>query len=612
MATKKGNWVTYFLMLLLILALGGFGVTNFRGSVQTVVTVGDTEVSTNDYARAVQAQMNNFQRRTGQQMNFQQAQALGIDRVALGQLITDAAIENETARIGISAGDANVAEEIQNVSSFHNVSGEFDRQTYELALRQNGVTADEFENNIRTDLAQSLLRRAIGAGIETPDVFVDTLYMFARETRDVTWARLTADDLPEPVAAATEGELSEYHAANPAAFTRPETKTIRYAWLTPEMLAADIEVDEEQARALYEVRSEEFNSPERRLVERLVFADDAAAQAAKDRLDAGEATFEDLVDERGLSLADIDLGDVAESELGAAAADVFALTEPGVIGPLPSNLGPALFRMNGILAAEEISFEEARPELEEEAAADRARRIILDLVPQVEDLLAGGADMALLAERTDMQEGTIDWNVEVFDGIAAYEGFRSAAAAAAKGAFPEIIELDDGGILSLTVEDVQEPALRPLEDVRDTVAEAWTREKEQEALTALAESYAAQLREGREMAGLDLALNTNRTLTRDGFVEGTPPDFTRNVFELESNGISVLAADGDAWLVRLDAINEADSDGPEAILLKTEFAAQTQQEFSNAITGAVTQALVDQAGVDINSAAVTAVNSQLP
>ncbi len=60
-------------------------------------------------------------------------------------------------------------------------------------------------------------------------------------------------------------------------------------------------------------------------------------------------TFEQVVAERGLALADIDLGEQARDDLGAAGDAIFALDEPGVVGPLPSDLGPALYRMNAIL-----------------------------------------------------------------------------------------------------------------------------------------------------------------------------------------------------------------------------------------------------------------------
>lgn len=609
MAKKQGMgagmWV---IMGLLILSLGGFGVTQFGNSVSSVAEVGDVEITANEYARAVQSQIDAFQRQTGQQINFQAAQALGIDRLALGQIIAAAAIENEARQAGLSAGDEIVGEEIQNIAAFQSAAG-FDRSVYEMALRQNGTNARDFENTMRADIASEMIRRAIGAGVSTPDIFTDTLFNHAREIRDVTWARLTATDLPEPVAPPTEQQLADYHEENPADFTKPETKVIRYAWITPDMLAPEVEVSDDQIRALYDARISEFVSPERRLVERLVFSTASDAEAAKARIDGGEITFDALVAERGLNLADVDMGDVSEADLGSVGAEIFALEEPGVVGPLTSDLGPAIFRMNGVLAATNIDFEEAREVLAPEAAADRARRMITEMIADIEDLLAGGADPALIAERTGLEEGSIEWNTEVFDGIAAYTGFRSAAARANPGDFGEVIQLDDGGVFTLVVDDVQAPTLIPLDEVRDEVTEAWTRDATQDALEAHAEELAEQLRGGREMAGLDLNLETNRGLTRDSFIEGTPPAFITTLFEQDADGIAIVADDGDAWLMRLDAIIAADSASPDAQLLKDRFSRETAAAFSTAMSNAFTQALVDEAGTDINQAAINAVNS---
>lgn len=609
MAKKQGMGAgMWIIMGLLILSLGGFGITQFGSSVSSVAEVGDVEITADDYARAVQNQMTLFQQQTGQPLNFQSAQALGLDRIALGQAIASAAIKNETRAAGLSVGDEIVGEEVQTFPAFQSAAG-FDRTAYEMALRQSGTNPRDFEESIRSDITSELVRRAVASGIETPDIFTDTLFNHAREMRDVTWARLTDADLTAPVAAPTEDDLATFHEENPAAFTRPETKVIRYAWLTPDMLAPDVEVSDDQLRALYDARISEFVSPERRLLERLVFSTQSDAEAAKGRLDSGEITFDALVAERGLNLADIDLGDVAEADLGAIGAEVFALEEPGVIGPLQSDLGPALFRMNGILAAENVDFLEARETLAPEAALDRARRMINDRIGEIEDLLAGGADPSVISERTGLEEGTIEWNVDVFEGIAAYQEFRGAAARTNPGDFGEVVQLEDGGVFTLTVEEVREPELIPLEDVREEVIAAWTQQATQDALEARANALADELRSGREMAGLGLALETNRGLTRDGFVEGTPPDFLTTLFEMEPDGIAVLAADGDAWLLRLDAILAADSASPEAQLLKERFSAETAASFATAISNAFTQALVDEAGADINQSAINAVNS---
>ncbi|MEK6216661.1 MAG: peptidylprolyl isomerase, partial [Boseongicola sp.] len=304
-------------------------------------------------------------------------------------------------------------------------------------------------------------------------------------------------------------------------------------------------------------------------------------------------------------------GDVAIEELDDAGANVFALEEPDVVGPLASPFGPALFRMNAVFAAQEVTFEDVRAELEAEAAADRARRIIADSIGQIEDLLAGGASIDQLAERTDMQAGTIEWRDDMTDGIAGYEGFRAAALRAEVGAFAEVSELDDGGIFALVLDEIKPPSLIPFENVRDEVVAGWEASETEAALTEQAGALADRLRQGAEMAGLGLALTTDRALERSGFIDGTPPDFTNIVFDMKHNDIRVLSADGDAWLVRLDNIQAPDPSSPEAKAVRSQFAQEKAAEISQGLLDAFIQSLLQDTDVSVNQSALTAVHSQM-
>ncbi len=171
----------------------------------------------------------------------------------------------------------------------------------------------------------------------------------------------------------------------------------------------------------------------------------------------------------------------AKKNLRAAGEAVFAAESGDVVGPFNSSLGPALFRMNAVLAEQVTTLEEATPDLREELAAEAAREYINDRTDAIIDLLAGGATMADIAERTEMELGTINWTPENTDGIAAYDAFREAAATVQQGAFPEIIDLADGGIFALTLDGITPPTLQPIDDVRDAVSEAWQAQARQEA-----------------------------------------------------------------------------------------------------------------------------------
>src|SRR5690606_17456677 len=289
---------------------------------------------------------------------------------------------------------------------------------YRLVLQQNGLDEAGFEAQLRAESARGLLESAVARGISAPPAFADTLTAWAGETRSFTLAELIASDLAEPVAAPDDAALHAYYDAHPDDFTRPETRRITYAWLSPEMLLPEVELDEAALRAAYDERLAEFVTPARRLVERLIVPDTAAAEAAKARLDSGDASFADLAEERGLTLADADLGEVSEADLGAAGAAVFALAAPGIVGPVQTDLGPALFSMNAILERQEISFEDAREELSSEVAMDRARRMVLDMTDELEDLIASGVSLEQVADETRMEVGTVAFNSESEGGIA--------------------------------------------------------------------------------------------------------------------------------------------------------------------------------------------------
>ncbi|MCK8462548.1 SurA N-terminal domain-containing protein [Aliiroseovarius sp. S1339] len=611
MATgKTSRTFGWILMGLVMVGLVGFGSTNFGGSVRSVATVGDTEVDANRYLRELQSEMNAFQAETGQRLTMEMARNLGLDQQVLARVIATAALEDETARLGISVGDEELRNRIVDIPAFMGVDGKFDREGYAFALEQSGLTASEFEKSLRDEVSRQILQAAVANGVATQPSYVDTLYGYARETRDFTWAAMGVDRLTTPVPAPTEAELTAYYEAHPQDFTLPETKVITYAWLNPEDVIPTLTVAEDQIRTLYDERASEYQVPERRMVERLVFNTTEDAQAAADALETGEKTFEDLVAERNLELSDIDLGDLPKDELGAAGDAVFGLAEPGVTGPHDSDLGPALYRMNAILAARETSFEDAREELHGELAADAARRQIGDMVAELDDQMAGGATIEEIAQSHNMRQGVLNWTAGDSDGIAAYDAFREAAEAVTTDDFPEITLLEDGGVFAVRLDELQEPRLQDQSEVADAVQAGWEAGKRLELLADEARAMIAQLDNGESLSSLGLTEVVEQDQTREAFVEGTPPSFMTEVFGMEPGTWRVLESVDNVVLVRLDAVEPAEQDSDEAKALKENFATGTAQEIALDVENAFARAVQARAGIELNRAVINAVNAQ--
>jgi peptidyl-prolyl cis-trans isomerase D len=606
--SKTAVWV---LMGLLILGLGGFGAINLSGNLRSIGTVGDKSISVDQYARQLQQEIRAIEAQTGESLSFARAQEMGLDRAVLQRIVRNRALDHEADEMGLSIGDATLRDEIVAISAFQGIDGNFDREGYRFALQQSGMSEAEFERSIREEAARGLLQRAVLGGVSMPDTYARTLVDYVAEQRSFTWARLSESDLDTPVAAPTADELQAYYDANTDDFMLPASKSITYAWLRPEDLLDEVEVPEEELRAEYDARSDEYDQPERRLVERLVFANEEAATQAAAALEVDGTTFEALVEERGLALADVDMGDVAKPDLDAAGDAVFGAQSGDIVGPHPTSLGPALFRVNAVLPAQNVPFEEAREVLEETLAISRATRAVEARAQEIDDRLAGGATLEDLAEETKMNLGTIDWTQESSEGIAAYGAFREAAASLSADAFPQIDQLEDGGVFAMRLDETKPERPEPFEQARDAVETAWRNAQIVEALTAKAESLTDTLADadGFEAAGLTPQLGEG--LTRSSYVDGTPDDFMDQVFDLDEGGVAVLPAGDSVVVLRLDAVTPAGEDDQTQALM-TRLSQQLDQALAQGLFDIYSNAVMRDADPQIDQRAVSAVHVNFP
>ena len=603
---RYGAWI---IVGVILVGLAGFGSGGLSGNIRNIGTVGEKEVSVTAYQRALNEQIRALSAQFGQQISFQQAQAFGIDQMALSQVVLLRTLDNEASTLGLSVGDERVFEQLRSTPAFQGAGG-FNRETYRLALQQSGQSAAEYETSIREETARTLLQGAVVSGVPTPDAYADALVQYIGEGRSITWATVDDAALTAPVPGATDEAIQTYYDENPAEFTLPETRNITYVWLTPAMIRDQMTVSDEAVAQLYEQRIDEFMQPERRLVERLVYLNQDRAAEAMARLDAGEVTFEDLVAERGLTLADVDLGDVDQADLGAAGEAAFAADPGDVVGPFNASLGPALFRVNAVLAAQETPLDDAAPMLRDELATEAAREFINDQADSMIDLIAGGASMADLAERTDMELGTIAWTPDNAEGIAAYDNFRDQAAIVEDGQFPELYDLSDGGIFALNLDSVTPPTLQPLDAVREDVSAAWQVQRRQQAVMEKAAEIAADILPFTGFDTLGLIAQTEEGLTRRSFVEGTPPEFNDTIFAMSVGDVEVLDAENRAIIVRLDGISAPDLTDESIIAQRDAVGTNAGSGIAQDIFDAYVTRLQQETGQNLNQATINAVNAQ--
>ena len=597
--TRIFSWI---LLGFLFLGLAGFGAANLGGSVQSIGAVGDRDIPVTTYARALQNELRATEAQFGQQLSMQQAQAFGITNRVLSRVVIETALDSEAERIALSVDDAAVAKDLNNIQAFKGPDGQFSRENYRFSLKNAGYSETEFEESVRTESARTILQAAIIAGNTMPSTAIDTVLDYVTETRNLTLTTLTADDLTQTIADPDLAALETYYKDNIATYTLPERKQITYSILTPDMVLDQVDLSDDALRAAYDARRDEFNQPERRLVERLVFLDADQARAKLAEINAGTTDFETVVADRGLELADIDIGDVTMSELGEASAGVFAANLDQVVGPFDTDLGPALFRVNGILVADVVTFDEARDQLFDELATESARRMIDAKSTEIDDAMAAGATLEDLEKEFGMRVDVVMYHDGTDAEVAGYPNFRAVASAVQDGDFPTVEPLNDGGIFSVRLDGIEPPAPMPLDEVMDQVTADWRAAQTRAALEAFANDTIAT----GAVAGSSTSL---RDLKRTDVGAVATAEILAAAFKQSVGDKTVLMQNDKAVIVQLDAINKGDRDSDDAKALRANIEQQFGASLADDLFNVFSTQIQQSAGISLNQQAINAVHA---
>ncbi len=615
MQSKGTNILVYILIGLLILGLAGFGIGSFTSSITAIGEVGDQEITVDDYYQQLQTEIDLTAQTTGQRFTPSQAIVMGLGQRALETLVLRAALDNEAQKIGLSVGDQTILEVLASMPQFQGVDGNFNRDAYDFVLERSTMTAADFDQSIRDTQTRILIEKAIGDGIPVSKAYVDHLSNHYLSTRDVSWAMLPVSLLDEEIPAPSDQDLRDYHNANAPEFTEAEVRHLTVAWITPQLIADSDRVATERVRELYDERIEQFAKPERRDVDRLVFPDSLAADEARQRLNSNTVTFDELIAERDVVASDISLGIVTREDMSQDVAnEIFSADTTAVVGPLKSELGPALYRINAILGSELTTFEMAQPDLAAELANQDAIETISNNVSFLEDIIAGGATIEEVVNESDLVLEKITYEDGITtDGPAAFREFRDAVMAAEEGDFPELLTLGENGLFAFRLDEIVAPRLKPFASVREAVVTAWNNQKLSEALAVKARELSTQLRNGKSFEELGLTLWQSETsLGRSDVIDGAHQSLANVAFSTLENEVAAFG-DGNQWgVVRVNSVTPAD--------LTSENTARTIEALEQSFSAGLGQDVVAlfsnhlrrEDGLQLNLDVIDAIHAQLP
>lgn len=535
---------------LLVISFAVWGIADiFTGyGAQTLIKVGDTELSAQDYQRAQQDVLRSMSAQAGRSLSLQEARALGLDDRVLERLVGGAAVDSHAKDLGLGITDAVLFEDITKDPAFQDSAGNFSPLAFGQTLRNIGMNEQGYlaamrENNLRRQLLTT-----VGDIPNSPEVLVVALNRYNGETRVLRYVLVpqsAGGEIPNP----TEEDLKRYYENHRAQFTQPEYRKVGVLAVTPETVRGQVTITEADLKTAYESEKDTLGKPERRTVQQITFPDLDAAKAAREKI-VGGTDFMEVAKAQGLSETDVNLGNVTRGELADSviAEEAFKLEKDKVSEPVTGKLGSVvLLRVTAIEEGKTPTFEEAKADLEKKILKERASSFIFDLHDKVEDELASGAQLSEVAEKMKLSYQVIDQvdrEGKQPDGstvtLPAQKEVLNAIFATDAGVENDAIDAKDEGVVWYEVLGVTPEQVKPFDQVKAEVEKGWRTEEARNRVAKYAQELVNSLNAGKTLEDVAKDLNvevmTSDPLKRDGMTVNILPATVAQAFTLPEGG----------------------------------------------------------------------------
>jgi peptidyl-prolyl cis-trans isomerase D len=545
-----------------------------------VAQVGDAKITPPQLTRELELTLRS-ERANGNNITQQEAVDAGAHRQILERMIARHAMYAFADRIGISASDAQLADFIRQIPSTRNaVTGNFDEASYNAFLQEFRYSREEFERDTRHDLTTQMLMQSMLGGVRAPSSYGALLHTFTTEQRTISIAEAPVSAvgaIPPP----NEAQLQAFWEDNQQNLRVPEFRALTLVYARPSDFMARVQVPEARLREEFDARAASLTQPERRSYVRIAAANEAQANDAAARLNRGESAAS-VASALGLQTTRGDNQSRAEVPDSAVAAAVFSARVRGPAVVARGSLSPfVVVKVESSTPAVTPSFSAYRQQIFDALAGDEAAELLNAAISGFEDARAAGATIPEAARQHGLpvvtfaavSEGGLNQQGQPIEALAGLEDVLITAFQTPEGEASDFIPAADGADVIVSVDRVIPETVRPLEEVRTELVQAWIGRERARRLTELGEEIATAVRGGQSLAAAARAHGgrvavASSPINRVGARNLPAPGLAGQIFAArQGDVVSGMRADGGAvYVAVVEAIAAPDlAQQPQAV-----------------------------------------------
>ncbi len=599
---------------------GGFGILSNRymrerpaeESKEAVATANGVEISSRDfyrnYARAKQSWYQKMSRQYGE-VPAEMLDTGALKQDVLDEMVGRALLKQQAEKLGVKVSSSEVNTQISQIPYFRDQTGAFNQATYKNILSQLGVTAEQFEDEVREQLIVDRVTSLVVAPVQ---VSADEV----KEYYDRTFQELNLDyfviDAEKRYAKLepTAKEIEEYFGSHTRDFDWPETRRVQYLKFHIPDFEKEAVVSEAELKEYYEKSKDRYLvKPESAHFRHILIkaAEGAGAdeiKKAQDKIVAIEDALKggiDFAEEAKKYSEDttsaINGGDLGWTSRGQLVPEFeqagYALSPGGVSEPVRSKYGFHLLKLEELKPAEYKPLSEVKDAVKKELVRNQAHILAKDKADLVlKDCL--GKSMAEAAKKNHLELRTSEYfrkGENNLEGLPDSRDISELSFLMTQGEISEVLTgKDDLYIFEVT--EIKDPHQATLEETHPKIV----RKLEPEIRLAKAkEDGRKDLEELRKGPGIAaVARKENSELKETGFFPsgsqqvpgiGYSKEFSKMVFSLTLKDPApkdVYDSAGRVYVLKLKALKPADPaqfDSEKETVKKTLLTQKRQEAF---------------------------------
>lgn len=528
--------VALFLIVIVFIFWGGYSYTSRDAS--RLARVNDQYITLGEYEKTYNQMVEMYRRQLGNSFSEELVRMMNLKQQALNMLIDRYVISEAAQNMGLVASTHEVQKKILEYPVFQQ-DGKFDQERYVLLLRQNRLSPEIFEQQLREDLSLENVTKFVKRQAVVTDEEIAAEFRFSNSPIQIGYVEIEPKSFIGRVNV-TDKVLEEYFEKNKERFKEPERRKFAMVLLKTDSYLKDVTVSGDEVNQYYaENESNYHKQAEVKARHILLRVDEEAPAAEVERVKAEAEKLLQEAKKKGADFAELaqqhsqdpaaanggDLGYFTRDRMVPSFADAAFALKAGEISELVRTpYGFHIIKVEDVRPERTIPLEEVSSEIELTLKKEKARDIGYKEARNFADAVYAQGDIrkAASAGKVELME-TKQWlkQTDPIPGVSASPQIMQDLFKLTDKAVSEVMEVPEG-FLVVQVEEIKEPEVPAFQEVKARLEEAY---KNEEASNLAQKSADDLLAAAKKLNSLEQASKeSNLEMKKSNWFTRTKPD----------------------------------------------------------------------------------------